>query len=324
MRAAALLLVLVSSAAVAADGPLTVLKRSRVEEPGTGYVVKEAKEAWQPGQTAIIVCDMWDSHHCLNAVRRAVEMAPRMNEVLQAARGRGVLDHPRPQQLHGGLQDHPARKLAQSAPAAANLPADIGQWCRQIPAEDKGDLSHRPDRRRRGRRPGRAQAAGTRSSPRWAAIPKRPGRARSTLLDIDDGDAISDRGVEIWNLLEARGINNVILLGVHTNMCVLGRPFGLRQMAKNGKNVVLMRDMTDTMYNPAQWPFVSHFTGTDLIVEHIEKYVCPTITSADFLGGQPFRFSRDRRRVCLIIGEDEYKTGDAARVRRERLRAARL
>ncbi len=46
----------------------------------------------------------------------------------------------------------------------------------------------------------------------------------------------------------------MILLGVHTNMCVLGRPFGLRQMAKNGKNVVLMRDMTDTMYNPQSGP----------------------------------------------------------------------
>ena len=44
-------------------------------------------------------------------------------------------------------------------------------------------------------------------------------------------------------------------------------------MAKNGKNVVLMRDLTDTMYNPARAPFVSHFTGTDLIVEHIEKDV---------------------------------------------------
>ena len=87
----------------------------------------------------------------------------------------------------------------------------------------------------------------------------------------------------------------MILLGVHTNMCVLGRPFGLRQMAKNGKNVVLMRDMTDTMYNPERWPYVSHFDGTDLIVEHIEKFVCPTITSVDFLGGEPFRFKNDRR-----------------------------
>ena len=100
----------------------------------------------------------------------------------------------------------------------------------------------------------------------------------------------------------------MILLGVHTNMCVLGRPFGLRQMAKNGKNVVLMRDMTDTMYNPERWPYVTHFIGTELIVEHIEKFVCPTITSVDFLGGEPFRFKNDRRAILMVIGEDEYKT----------------
>ena len=39
-------------------------------------------------------------------------------------------------------------------------------------------------------------------------------------------------------------------MGVHLNMCVLGRPVGIRQMVNIGKNVVLMRDMTDTMYNP--------------------------------------------------------------------------
>jgi hypothetical protein len=66
-------------------------------------------------------------------------------------------------------------------------------------------------------------------------------------------------------------------------------------MAKNGKHVVLMRDMTDTMYNPARSPYVNHFQGTDLIVEHIEKFVCPTITSDQFLGGKPFRFKGDGR-----------------------------
>ena len=35
-------------------------------------------------------------------------------------------------------QNHPGRKLAQAAPKAANLPADIGQWCRVIPSEEKG------------------------------------------------------------------------------------------------------------------------------------------------------------------------------------------
>ena len=38
------------------------------------------------------------------------------------------------------------------------------------------------------------------------------------------------------------------------------------------------------------WPYVDHFRGTELIVEHIEKYVCSTITSADLLGGKPFHF----------------------------------
>ncbi len=100
-----------------------------------------------------------------------------------------------------------------------------------------------------------------------------------------------------------------MLVGVHTNMCVLGRPFGLRQLAKNGKNVVLVRDMTDTMYNPAMPPYVSHFSGTDLIVEHIEQHVCPTITSDQVLGGSPFRFRHDRRpHIVMLIGEQEYQT----------------
>ena len=40
------------------------------------------------------------------------------------------------------------------------------------------------------------------------------------------------------------------------------------------KDAVLMRDMTDTMYNPTRWPFVSHFTGTDLIIDRVERHVC--------------------------------------------------
>ena len=107
--------------------------------------------------------------------------------------------------------------------------------------------------------------------------PAAPWKSQTDKLTIDDdADYISDNGEEIWSVLEDRGIDNVILMGVHLNMCVLGRPFGLRQMAKNGKNVVLMRDLTDTMYNPRQAPYVSHFTGTDRMVEHVERYVCPT------------------------------------------------
>ena len=286
---------------------ITVQKRFRPEGERGNFVVRHETEKWQPNHTAIIVCDMWDAHHCLNAVRRVEEMAPRMNQVLENARSRGVLIVHAPSSCMEPYKDHPGRKLAQQAPKSANLPNDIAEWCRQIPAEEKGKY------------PVDQTDGGEDDDPveheqwhqRMAGMgrnPKSPWKAQYDGLKIHDDDAISDSGVEVWNLLEQRGIKNVILLGVHTNMCVLGRPFGLRQMAKNGKNVVLMRDMTDTMYNPERWPYVTHFVGTDLIVEHIEKFVCPTITSVDFLGGEPFRFKNDRRNLLFVIGEDEYKT----------------
>jgi hypothetical protein len=43
-------------------------------------------------------------------------------------------------------------------------------------------------------------------------------------------------------------------------------------------------------------PKVNHFAGTDLVVEHIEKYWCPSFTSADLMGGAPFCFKDDPRK----------------------------
>jgi hypothetical protein len=114
-------------------------------------------------------------------------------------------------------------------------------------------------------------------------------------LEILPDDALTDNGQETWNLLQQRGIQNVILCGVHLNMCVLGRPFAIRQQVYLGKNVALMRDMTDTMYNPDRPPGVDHFTGTDLVVEHVEKHWCPSFTSSDITGNKPFRFKEDTR-----------------------------
>jgi len=79
-------------------------------------------------------------------------------------------------------------------------------------------------------------------------------RRQIAAITITEGDAITDNGQETWNLLQQRGIDHVILCGVHLNMCVLGGPFGIRQMVGLGKNVALLHDMTDTMYNPERPP----------------------------------------------------------------------
>jgi len=276
----------------AGEKELVLKLRSCIDENGAFRPVTKEQQ-WPTDKTAIIVCDMWDAHHCLNAVRREEEMVPRMNEVLEKARGRGVFIIHAPSSCMDAYKDHPARKRAQAAPKAKDLPKDIEKWCDKIPAEEKGkypidqsDGGEDDDLKEHEAWHEKLAAMGRN--------PKAPWKSQHAGLKIHDNDAISDSGVEIWNLLTDRGIGNVILVGVHTNMCVLGRPFGLRQMAKNGKNVVLMRDLTDTMYNPKSAPQVSHFEGTRLIIEHIEKYVCPTIASNQLIGGEEFRFKGDK------------------------------
>jgi nicotinamidase-related amidase len=278
---------------IGADEPeFRLTLRSRVEKGGE-YVAAARAGTWPARKTAVIVCDMWDAHHCLNAVRRENEMVPRMEEFLKTARSRGAFIIHAPSGCMAAYRDHAARKRAVAAPAATTLPKGIDQWCSKIPAEEKGkypidqsDGGEDDDAREHADWHAKLAAMG--------CNPKSPWKSQHAGLTIRDEDAISDSGVEVWNLLGARGIDHVMLVGVHTNMCVLGRPFGLRQLAKNGKHVVLVRDLTDTMYNPRMPPMVSHFEGTRLIVAHIEKFVCPTITSDQLLGGKEFRFAGDK------------------------------
>lgn len=266
-------------------------------------------QRWNPNETAVVICDMWDYHHSYNATKRVGEIAPRMNRLVAKMRERGVLIVHAPSSCMGFYKDHPARKRAQAAPRASNQPKDIGQWCNSIPGEEMKLY------------PIDQSDGGDDDDPKihttWAAHlksigrnPKVPWKRQIETIAIDsERDIISDQGREIWNVMEQRGIKNVMLVGVHTNMCVLGRPFGLRQMSKNGRNTVLVRDMTDTMYNPARRPFVSHYRGTDLIVEHIEKYIAPTITSDQIIGGKPFTFKWDvPTKVVVAIAEPEYGT----------------
>ena len=82
-------------------------------------------------------------------------------------------------------------------------------------------------------------------------------------------------------MLREKGIHTLFLMGVHANMCILNRGFAIRQMTRWGIRCVLVRDLTDAMYNPKKAPFVSHERGTELVVQHIEKYWGPSILSRD-------------------------------------------
>jgi nicotinamidase-related amidase len=266
--------------------PLVLHARHRgVEGDGEARVVEETLR-WDPRETAIVVCDMWDDHWCAGAARRVAELAPALDRTLEAARGRGLLVLHSPSSVVSFYEGTKPRARARQAPfAQPPVPLSTDRrwgttWCWPDPQRepalpiDDSDMGCDCD-------------VECEIREAWT-------RQIGTLR-IDDADAITDDGQETFNLLAERGIRNVILTGVHLNMCVLGRPFGIRQMVAVGKNVVLARDLTDTMYDRDMAPFVDHFTGTDFVVAHVEAGFCPSIQSSDLTGEPPFRFAEDRR-----------------------------
>ena len=270
--------------------PLVLQTRSRVTQKPDGGVAKvevvEKAVEWNPKQTALVICDMWDDHWCQGAARRVEELAGPMNKVVQEARKSGVLIIHAPSSTIDFYKETPQRKRALAAnftktPQPLSTIERWGTaWCYPDPKREPELLIDDSD-------------MGCDCATKCEIVP--PWTRQIKTIDIADEDVITDNGQEFFNVLAERNIDQVIILGVHLNMCVLGRPFAIRQLVTQGKQVLLVRDLTDTMYNSKMKPFVNHFEGTDLVVAHVERHWCPTILSSDLVGGQPFRFREDTR-----------------------------
>lgn len=267
------------------DSMLQLHTRHRVPADSSKKEFKPVHEtlAWDPHKTALIVVDMWDDHWCKGAAQRVTELAGPMNKVVAKARERRVFIVHCPSTCMDFYKNTAARRRAIEAPLVkphielANSPRWGTAWCwpdksrePQLPIDDS-DMGCDCDEHCKIASPWKRQVA---------------------TIEIDDRrDAVTDNGQELYNLFAEHDIDNVMICGVHLNMCVLGRPFGIRQLVKLGKNVILVRDLTDTMYNHRMRPNVNHFAGTELVVTHVEAFWCPTIESTDLVGGQPFRFA---------------------------------
>ena len=247
----------------AGDGPaLRLHLRYRIKEPGKeGFTALERQVDWNPKETALIICDMWDDHWCKSASRRVGEMAGPLNEAVRAARKKGVFIIHAPSTVTAFYKDTPQRKRIQETPRVEPpKPLDLPDPPLPIDDSDGGCDDAQPSK---------TYKAWTREHP---AIP------------IGDNDVISDNGNEVYSFLKQHGIKNLLIMGVHTNMCVCNRSFAIKQMTNWGLRPILVRDLTDSMYNPKDRPFVPHDQGTGLVIEHIEKYWAPTVLSADLLG----------------------------------------
>jgi nicotinamidase-related amidase len=245
--------------------PGTLELHSRRRQAGR---LSESVLRWDVAQTAIIICDMWNTHTCASSAQRVAAMAPRMNGVVTSARSMGVMIIHAPSDTMKFYEGTPQRLRMQRARKAAS-PFPIATRCgrdaeeeRDFPINDSAGGCDDP-------------VVKAETGPPW------PWTRENAAIDVAGFDGVSDVGQEIYNFCKQEGITNIALMGVHANICILNRSFGARQMTRLGFHVVVVRDLVDSMYDPRTRPFVSHTRGTELVIEHIETKWCPTILSSD-------------------------------------------
>ena len=220
----------------------------------------QVEKTLRASETALILCDVWDKHWCEPAAERLDALVPRMEEVVRACRAAGVQIIHAPSDTMAFYEGTPGRRRMQAAPRVA--PVELVKIVEpNLPIDDSD-----------------GGCTDNNLGPYGAWTRQHKG------ISIDAADGISDDGREVYSYFAQEGIKHLIVMGVHTNMCVLNRSFALRQMTKWGIECVLVRDLTDTMYDPLDAPQVSHDEGTALVVDHIEKYIAPSTTSAELLG----------------------------------------
>lgn len=224
------------------------------------WQVAQTPAAWPADQTALLLCDVWDQHWSRGANERLELLLPGMDQVVRTARALGVHILHAPSDTMAFYEGTPARQRVQVARVVAP-PEPIAHEDPPLPVD--------------------ASDGGTDTGePTWH---KAWSRQHPAIHVDQEQDGIADQGAEIYSFLRGEGRTRLLILGVHTNMCVLNRSFAIKQMVRWGMEVALLRDLTDAMYNPARPPYVSHEEGTRLVVEYIEKFWCPTALSEDVL-----------------------------------------
>lgn len=244
---ASLLLAFVVPEASAASLTLDLQRR----DPVTG-AVQIRSEMVDARRVGVIAVDVWNFHWCKTATMRVDAFVPRMNRALEAARALGMVVMLCPSDVVENYAGYPQREAVFTLPQVP-VPRVVDVTCPPVP--DAGGCAC-----------GRERCAVNYG---WDGM--------HPALVIGPGDLMPDTQAEVYAICQRYGLTHLIYVGFHTQVCLLGKPMGLRAMKQAGLQCVLARDMTDAHpgYDPSRG-----FTpdlNTEQVVEHFEKHLAPTI-----------------------------------------------
>jgi nicotinamidase-related amidase len=226
-------------------------------DPKTNQVVVQAEDV-DSARVAVVIVDPWNFHWCMTACERVSAMAPRWNRALECARKLGMPILWAPSDVAGDYAGYPQRERALAVPL--------------VPVPKVREMP-----------PARftAPGGGCMCGPGIDCLVNYGWDGMNPDLILAEDDLIVSSTEEVYSLLHQRGITHVIYMGLHTNMCLFGKPGALKYMVQAGLKCMLARDINDAIssYNPA-----TGFTpdkGTQQTDEDLERAGVPTINVVD-------------------------------------------
>lgn len=223
----------------------------QTRDPQTG-AIRLALEKIDPLKVGVIAVDVWNYHWCKTATMRVDAFVPRMNHALDAARSLGMTVMLCPSDVVDNYVGYPQRESV-LAMKLIEMPKLIEIVCPPVP--DAGGCAC--DRIRCGSNYG------------WDGM--------HPALRIDNHDLMPDTQAEVYTICKSRQLTHLIYIGFHTQVCLLGKPMGLRAMKAAGLTCYLARDMTDAHPGYDSSRGFTPDANTQQVVEHFEKHLAPTI-----------------------------------------------
>ncbi|MCY2991224.1 MAG: NPCBM/NEW2 domain-containing protein [Planctomycetota bacterium] len=246
----------VSSTCADAEAPthLTLSLQTRGSD-GRPEIREETVDARHVG---VVVVDPWNFHWCKTATMRVDALIPRLNRALQVVRELGMTVMLCPSDVVDKYAGWPQREFVIAMPKQPVPPLATVN----CPAPPDG---------------GGCACGAERCLVNYGWDGMHPD------LHIGRDDLLPDTLQEVWTICRDRQLTHLIYMGVHTQVCLLGKPMGLRNLKAAGLQCILARDITDAHpgYNPA-----TGFTPdghTAEVVAHFERYLAPTINMAEEL-----------------------------------------
>jgi hypothetical protein len=230
----------------------------RTREPGSDRTVVTPQKI-DPRKIGIVIVDMWNYHWCMTWSEQAGGMYLRMNRALEGARKLGMTVLWAPTDVAAMYAGTPQRERA-LATAYVPLPKVREYRCRfTMPY---GACHCGP---------------GIPCVINYGHDGMHPG------LVIAPDDFIVSGTQELYSLCRARGLTQLLYLGGAVNICLTGKPEGLKPMYEAGLDGWVARDLVEawTEYNPKKE--FTPATGTALSMVDLERAGVPTINLAEEL-----------------------------------------